>query len=53
MDPKVRGHVRNSPPLVPNINEIGPVHITPSIFKTHCDTVLLSTPWPLQFRFPN
>jgi hypothetical protein len=32
-DPKVRHRVRKSPPMVPTLSKISPVHITPTYYS--------------------
>jgi hypothetical protein len=56
--PKIHYHVQRSPPLLPLLSQMRPLHNFPPYFsKIHCNINLPSTPrssdWFLRFRFPN
>jgi hypothetical protein len=45
-NPKIYYRVRKSPPLVPVLSQIGPVHISPSyLSKIHVNIIHLPTSW--------
>jgi hypothetical protein len=43
-NPKAHYHIHNSPPFVPILSQMKPVHASHAIHTTHFNSILLSTP---------
>ena len=58
LNPKFHYRIHKSPPLVPSLSQINPLHAVPSqSFKVHFNIILppnlRSTKWCISFRFPH